>query len=331
MPLCCGRSVQQDVSEPSASRRTGGRVSPVGSQKELTSDTLTSTTLDSSTLDDGEDNLSVRHTQLHVRARSEHPRYPRRVQVLDAHVPWSSSIEGYRPTDFVAKSVLENDCTVKEGGWADPAEPDREAIARRGSYEHEKRRLPVRFDELGRPLNPVGRTGMCNRGGLGKWGPNHAADPIVTRRCPDKPGTPLEVVVIKRRDTGEWAIPGGMVDAGELVSMTLRREFEEEAGNVPESERERFEDLAGRLFTEANGHEVYRGYVDDPRNTDNAWMETVAMHFHCSPELGKMLALHAGDDAADVQWLEVGTPEYKKLYASHKMMIDMIDLDHCRA
>ena len=31
------------------------------------------------------------------------------------------------------------------------------------------------------------------------------------------------------------------------------------------------------------------------------------MHFHCSPELGKMLALHAGDDAADVQWLE-GAP-----------------------
>ena len=26
--------------------------------------------------------------------------------------------------------------------------------------------------------------------------------------------------------------------------------------------------------------QVYRGYVDDPRNTDNAWMETVAMNFH---------------------------------------------------
>ena len=23
-----------------------------------------------------------------------------------------------------------------------------------------------------------------------------------------------------------------------------------------------------------------RGYVDDPRNTDNAWMETVAFNFH---------------------------------------------------
>jgi len=26
--------------------------------------------------------------------------------------------------------------------------------------------------------------------------------------------------------------------------------------------------------------QIYRGYVDDPRNTDNAWMETVAYHFH---------------------------------------------------
>ena len=29
--------------------------------------------------------------------------------------------------------------------------------------------------------NPIGRTGMTGRGLLGRWGPNHAADPIVTR------------------------------------------------------------------------------------------------------------------------------------------------------
>ena len=33
----------------------------------------------------------------------------------------------------------------------------------------------------GRPRNPIGRTGISGRGQLGKWGPNHAADPIVTR------------------------------------------------------------------------------------------------------------------------------------------------------
>lgn len=30
-------------------------------------------------------------------------------------------------------------------------------------------------------MNPVGRTGIYGRGLLGRWGPNHAADPVVTR------------------------------------------------------------------------------------------------------------------------------------------------------
>ena len=33
----------------------------------------------------------------------------------------------------------------------------------------------------GKPQNPVGRTGIIGRGRLGRWGPNHAADAIVTR------------------------------------------------------------------------------------------------------------------------------------------------------
>ena len=58
---------------------------------------------------------------------------------------------------------------------------------------------------------------MIGRGLLGKWGPNHAADPIVTRWKRNSTtrerevvgGKPrLEFVAIKRRDTGEWALPG---------------------------------------------------------------------------------------------------------------------------
>lgn len=37
------------------------------------------------------------------------------------------------------------------------------------------------IDSNGYPLNPTGRTGINLRGVLGRWGPNHAADPIVTR------------------------------------------------------------------------------------------------------------------------------------------------------
>ena len=41
--------------------------------------------------------------------------------------------------------------------------------------------------------------------------------------------------------------------------------------------------------------QVYRGYVDDPRNTDNAWMETQVYNFH--DDEGTSVAvfrLHAG-------------------------------------
>jgi len=69
----------------------------------------------------------------------------------------------------------------------------------------------------GRPLNIRGRTGLKGRGVLGRWGPNHAADPIVTRWAVDERGEKitknnkyvLEFVAIQRRDNGQWAIPGG--------------------------------------------------------------------------------------------------------------------------
>ncbi len=38
------------------------------------------------------------------------------------------------------------------------------------------------------------------------------------------------IVLIQRRDNGKWALPGGMVDWGEDVSTTVRRELEEETG-----------------------------------------------------------------------------------------------------
>lgn len=105
----------------------------------------------------------------------------------------------------------------------------------------------------GRPLNPMGRTGLADRGLLGKWGPNHAADPIVTRYHPTT--GQLQVVAIQRKDTGQWALPGGMVDPGECVSQTVLREFTEEAGNIEDlHERADFERLTAELFR--NGGQV---------------------------------------------------------------------------
>lgn len=42
------------------------------------------------------------------------------------------------------------------------------------------------------------------------------------------------MVAIQRRDNSMWAIPGGMVDANEKFTTTLKREFMEEALNSRE-------------------------------------------------------------------------------------------------
>ncbi|CAF4463446.1 unnamed protein product, partial [Rotaria magnacalcarata] len=59
------------------------------------------------------------------------------------------------------------------------------------------------------------------RGLLGRWGPNHAGDPIVTRWSKDQQDNnknkALEIILISRRDTGALALPGGMVDPGEYT------------------------------------------------------------------------------------------------------------------
>ncbi|HAC65741.1 MAG TPA: NUDIX hydrolase [Cyanothece sp. UBA12306] len=39
-----------------------------------------------------------------------------------------------------------------------------------------------------------------------------------------------QIVLIRRRDTGLWALPGGMVAWGEDIATTVRRELKEETG-----------------------------------------------------------------------------------------------------
>ena len=84
--------------------------------------------------------------------------------------------------------------------------------------------------------NPWGRTGISSRGLLGRWGPNHAADPVVTRWKRDAQGKLvkdsagnkiLQFVAVKRSDNGQWALPGVRCVGGHS-----RREDGNEGGNA---------------------------------------------------------------------------------------------------
>ncbi|XP_015043707.1 ADP-ribose pyrophosphatase, mitochondrial isoform X2 [Drosophila pseudoobscura] len=257
----------------------------------------------------------------HVMCRNS--MYPRsgvlRFPVADEQVFWSEPYAEYCPPSYTAPHI---------GGqvWADAPLPS-ETIQPKwnqndGQVNRESFHGAYEVRD-GLPRNPIGRTGLSGRGSLGRWGPNHAADPIVTRWKRDANGqivanaatgkNILQMVAIQRSDNKLWAIPGGMVDPGENVTVTLKREFTEEALNFTDKAN-----MVEKFFKE--GLHIYSGYVDDFRNTDNAWMETTALNFHDEDgsQVGQ-LELVAGDDASNVRWTDVDGS--LKLHANHSDIV----------
>ena len=194
----------------------------------------------------------------HTRAREDtNPLYKgKRVKVADESVPWSKDVPSYNPQEFTDDSVLTEGFAQ---GWADPPTPQEVPdLMQRETYEG-----PIRCDAAGVPLNPRGRTGVRGRGLLGKWGPNHAADPIVTRYHPQTGR--LQVVAVRREDTGQFAVPGGILKGkqspGEKWNNKMLLALEEDLRQEDDSplEQQHMKALLHDLFQGEEATVVYRG------------------------------------------------------------------------
>jgi ADP-ribose pyrophosphatase YjhB (NUDIX family) len=206
------------------------------------------------------------------------------------------------------------------------------------------------------PSTNLLRTGIAGKGQLGRWGPNFAADPVITRK---QPGGSLEIALIQRGDCGMLALPGGMLEPGDSVVKTILKEFAEEAlADVdPDQCVDYYTAEFQRLNSNANPLQIcafpllmkeciteekqppslYEGVVDDPRNTDNAWMETTAKWVHCNscevPESLKSKGFTTADqicalaqldpatDADGASWHDFATVMSGDIYASHGHML----------
>lgn len=112
------------------------------------------------------------------------------------------------------------------------------------------------------------------------------------------------------------------------VHEILKARFAQEVfGNLmsEEEEKESINSKLDVLFK--NGEEIYKGYADDPRNTDNAWLETVAFNYH--DETGEILSkstLRAGANAVGVTWHTVSSKT--PLYAGHMVYLQRVAKRH---
>ncbi|CAG2216701.1 NUDT9 [Mytilus edulis] len=184
----------------------------------------------------------------------------------------------------------------------------------------------------GIPRNPMGRTGMIGRGLLGRWGPNQAGDPIVTRWKRNASGEKIldngkyvfEFIAIIRSDNKLCSLPGGMVDPGQNVYECLKAEFKEEAlGGLMDNEehKKKIKDKLKIMFEE--GELIFKGYADDPRNTDNAWLETLVYNYHDNTgEVLHPFQIQAGESVDAVTWLTARAN--MTLHAAHAYFVKLV-------
>eukprot|EP00052_Salpingoeca_macrocollata_P022389 m.194400 g.194400 ORF g.194400 m.194400 type:complete len:1763 (-) comp21786_c0_seq1:135-5423(-) len=232
-------------------------------------------------------------------------------------VSWNTPLPNYAPLEYTAAYVLaqSKDAPTPFFKWADESEFSKVAAPRESYCGN--------YIDNGVPRNPVGRTGLTGRGLLGNWGPNRAQDMIVTRWKKNAAGgkverggkSMLEFLAVKRASEGVWAIPGGF---GTGVAPILNKAF---GLSESTSEVKEVEEIKQLLSTKSEI--VFTGYMDDYRNTDNAWIETCTRHVKDDEKISKKPLMECRDAVvSEVSWITIH--KELKLFAEHYKLIERV-------
>ncbi|XP_069615725.1 transient receptor potential cation channel subfamily M member 2-like [Ranitomeya imitator] len=235
-----------------------------------------------------------------------------RQPVPDELVPWKVDFPDYNPPLYNAER--------HDRGTYDPAQEMQQKKRKYNGVDgllDFRSRLGTYRVEDGLPMNPMGRTGLRGVGSLRWFGPNHSLHPVLTRWSRNIEGGPnkkmsrrmLEVLVVKLMGNELWGLPGGTLDPGEQVPLKFQALLM--PGYLDEF-----------LALLRAGAEVFHWYLDDPRNTDNAWIESLAtnIHFDTSEACDRLLQnLKESDSEVSLRWqlLDHKIP----LYANEKEIL----------
>eukprot|EP00116_Pleurobrachia_bachei_P001993 sb/3462255/ len=211
----------------------------------------------------------------------------------------------------------------------------------------------------GYPRNPKGRTGLRGRGQLLRWGPNPGGEPIITRWARDNTGALLNRPVIialcsrmesgKNRPNQEILVLNWLITSHDALGGLTANE--EETKSIMNMLREHLElGIAVRVdilhyckYSQCSDHSSPYlremrigsdlGYVDDPRNTDNAWVESSAINYHDS--LGTSFSkfpLRAQDVGAGetiaAEWIALS--KNINLYGNHEWILEKLGIGRVR-
>ncbi|XP_037136394.1 transient receptor potential cation channel subfamily M member 2 [Syngnathus acus] len=138
--------------------------------------------------------------------------------------------------------------------------------------------------------NPGGRTGIRGQGSLSHLGPNLHVDLVITR-LRDSGRSVLEFLAVEDKQK-KMVLPGGPLESAERLPSALLRTM----GNSL------YEKLHEKIL---EGILVFQGYVDDVRNTDNAWVETTVFNIHLDSSEDSEEIVNMSCSHGSLQWEEV--------------------------
>ncbi|XP_061181423.1 transient receptor potential cation channel subfamily M member 1-like [Saccostrea echinata] len=210
--------------------------------------------------------------------------------------------------------------------------------------------LPLRYelDSSNMPINPMGRTGMRGRGKLRRWGPNHCVMLVISRwkrflstgqnqqNFITVDGKKvLEVAVFQKKESGELSLPSGKEYGGMSLYSAVCRKFLENIfqesdakldPNMTEQQMiqffEQFVEPHPGPFTGFTSGIIYKGYMDDPCNTDNAWREAEVwnIHYHVPDNLDLKIK------DKEKKWKEVSS--YLRLPGNQNLIVQEAARNH---
>lgn len=256
----------------------------------------------------------------HIRSRGiENGKFTceERLHVKEDQVNWSSEFPDYIPKRAPIAAVGES--------WTDGAD-ERMLTKVEIAQIKQTRHTYVGWNLCpctGMPRNPAGRTGWCGRGRLPRFGPNHCVDAVLTRMNHESGA--LEVAVIpntissrskrvdsltrqKSRDSkpesATLSLPGVFIkDADPSKTHATQRAIQTKVVAKVSWQ------MLDEIFEEEPPTLVFTGYVDDERNTDNAWIETTALMYSFSTKA------HCLEYLEGVKWVPITTDLH--LYGNH--------------
>ncbi|TNE47701.1 MAG: hypothetical protein EP344_19430 [Bacteroidetes bacterium] len=227
----------------------------------------------------------------HLKIRGERPEsYPERARIQIDLANWQTPCPEYKPPYYVSQHVLDGDRTRSETGYADP-----ETAWRFEDFIDWGRQYSR--DENQKPLNPSGRTGIAGRGDLWLWGHNPMIYLVPIRY--DASSQQLEILTQSEQEDVQ------------LISVHIRRD-------------EDFTVALGRAkaklnipIADLNIQEIHQGYLYDPRQTDNAWIEARAYLILIKEEKG---VKYKGVDERLI-WKTVDPALINNLYSSYAFLL----------